>query len=187
VTINEIQNTVFTLWGFQQFVKDRVTENPEKVVFAKEEDLINQISQSLKFAQTYQNLGFKPPVWQDVNRVFLLAISHLDFLAMKREVQLDDLELFADPLLEQVLMILADNTLVHGKKATRIKLGYTEGTDAVTLFFEDDGVGISDKLKIQIFTPEFQKVKTNGLFLAKEILELTGITLRETGTFGTGA
>ena len=187
VTINEIQNTVFTLWGFQQFVKDRVTENPEKVVFAKEEDLINQISQSLKFAQTYQNLGFKPPVWQDVNRVFLLAISHLDFLAMKREVQLDDLELFADPLLEQVLMILADNTLVHGKKATRIKLGYTEGTDAVTLFFEDDGVGIPDKLKIQIFTPEFQKVKTNGLFLAKEILELTGITLRETGTFGTGA
>ena len=186
VTFNEIQNEVFTLWGFHQFVKDRVTESDVRSVFTKEEDLLNKISQSLKFAQTYQNLRLIPPVWQNVNRVFLLAISHLDSLTIKHETVLDNLEIFADPLLEQVLMVLADNTLIHGKKATRMKLGYVKGPESVTIFFEDDGEGIREDIKSQIFSPEFQQVKTNGLFLAKEILEITSIAIRETGTFGTG-
>ena len=187
ITFNEIQNEVFTLWGFQQFVKDRVTDNAVRSVFTKEEELLNKISQSLKFAQTYQNLGLRPPVWQDVNRVFLMAISHLDSLTLTHEAALENLEIFADPLLEQVLMVLADNTIIHGKKATRIRSEYIMGPESVTISFEDDGVGIPDDIKSQIFSPEFQKVKTNGLFLAKEILEITGIVIRETGTFGAGA
>ncbi len=187
VTFNEIQNALFTLWGFQQFVKDRITESPVRSVFVKEEELLNQISQSLKFAQAYQNLGLKPPLWQDVKQVFLLAISHLDFLTMKHVIQLDGLEIFSDPLLEQVLVILADNTLVHGKTATQVTLRYTEDAEAVTIFFEDDGVGITDTIRDRIFSPDFQKTRSIGLFLAREILEITGITIRETGTPGKGA
>ena len=119
--------------------------------------------------------------------MFLLAISHLDTLKIKHSIQLDGLTILADPLLEQVLQILADNTILHGKTATQITLRYLEGQESVTLFFEDDGVGISGDLKAQIFSPDFQKTKAIGLFLSREILEITGISIRETGTPGKGA
>ena len=55
------------------------------------------------------------------------------------------------------------------------------------MFFEDDGVGIPEDLKDQTISPDFQKTKADGLFLAREILEITGISIRETGTPGKGA
>lgn len=187
VTFNDIQNRVFSLWGYQQLVKGKVTENSVSAVIKKEEEILQKISNSLKFAQAYQDLGLKPPAWQDVSQVFLLAISHLDSSRIKHRVQLDGLEIFADPLLEQVLQILADNTLMHGKTATQMTLRYIEGQESVTLVFEDDGVGIPHDLKVQIFSPDFQKTKAVGLFLAREIIEITGISILETGTPGKGA
>jgi signal transduction histidine kinase len=61
------------------------------------------------------------------------------------------------------------------------------GPESVTLFFEDDGVGIPEDIKTDIFLPDFQKQKGVGLFLAREILEITGIPIGESGTPGKGA
>ena len=187
VTFNDIRNHVFSLWGYQHLVKGKITESSVSAVIKKEEEILQKISNSLKFAQAYQDLGLRPPAWQDVSHVFLLAISHLDTLTIKHSIELDSLTIFADPLLEQVLQILADNTLVHGETVTQITLRYLEGQESVTVFFEDDGVGIPEDLKDQIFSPDFQKTKAAGLFLAREILEITGISIRETGTPGKGA
>ena len=140
VTFNDIRNMVFTLWGYQQFIKERVTESAVSSVIGKQEVILQKISKSLKFAQAYQDLGLKPSKWQDLGQVFLMAISHLDFLKIRRTVRLDGLEIFADPLLEQVMLILADNILTHGKTATQVTFRYVEGPDSLTLFFEDDGV-----------------------------------------------
>jgi signal transduction histidine kinase len=76
---------------------------------------------------------------------------------------------------------------MHGKTATQMTLRYIEGQESVTLVFEDDGVGIPHDLKVQIFSPDFQKTKAVGLFLAREIIEITGISILETGTPGKGA
>jgi len=187
VTFNDIQNMVYTVSGYQQLAKKMLPESPAGTMIGKEDAVLQEISHSLNFARSYQDLGLKPPQWQDVNHVFLLAISHLDFLRIHHTVLLDNLEIFADPLLEQVFQMLADNILVHGKTATRVKLGYTRGPESVTLFFEDDGVGIPEDTKARIFLPEFQKQKGVGLFLAREILEVTGISIRETGIPGSGA
>jgi signal transduction histidine kinase len=53
--------------------------------------------------------------------------------------------------------------------------------------WEDDGVGVPDAEKKRIFERGFGKNTGLGLFLAREILDLTGISIRETGTFGSGA
>jgi PAS domain S-box-containing protein len=187
VTFNDIQNLVFSLWGYQQLAKGKTTEISVISVIKKEEEILQKISNSLKFAQAYQDLGLKPPAWQDLRQIFLLAISHLDTRKIKHSIELDDLTIFADPLLEQVLQILADNTLTHGETTTQITLRYLEGQESITVFFEDDGVGISQDLKARIFSPDFQKTKSVGLFLAREILEITGISIQETGTTGKGA
>ncbi|HVP96906.1 PAS domain S-box protein [Methanoregula sp.] len=187
VTFNDIETQVFVLSGYQHLAKKAAAETPTIGIIEKEEDIVQNIFHSLKFARSYQDLGFKPPQWQNVNHVFLLAISHLDFLKMKHMVMLNNLEILADPMLELVFQIFADNTLTHGKTAKQVTLRYSEGPESITLFFEDDGVGIPEDNKEEIFSPHFQKKKAVGLFLAREILEITGITIAETGEPGKGA
>ena len=186
VTFNDIQNMIFTLSGYIHLSKGNVTESPVKLIIKKEDDILQNITHSLKFAQSYQDLGLRPPRWQNVHQVFLMAVSHLDWLRMKHTVTLDGLEIFADPLLEMVFQVLADNTLTHGKTATEVTLRYAKGSDSIALLFEDNGVGIFEDIKDKIFSPDFQNRKTVGLFLAREILEITGITITETGEPGKG-
>jgi len=187
VTFNDIQNSVFSLSAYIQIIKDEVTDTRINGFVEKQDDILQKITNSLKFSQSYQDLGIKPPTWQNAKHVFLMAISHLDFLKIKHTVLLEGLEIFADPLLEKVFQILADNTLIHGKNATQVTFGYIHGTESVTLFFEDNGVGIPEDTKKKIFAPDFQKKKGVGLFLAGEILDITGITICETGEPGKGA
>jgi PAS domain S-box-containing protein len=187
VTFSDIQNMIFSLSGYQHLAKEMVKEGAAGNIIGKQDEILQKITHSLKFAQSFQDLGLKPPRWQNVNQVFLLAISHLDFLRIHHTVQLDGLEVFADPLLEQVFQILADNTLTHGKTATQVTFRYIQEPESVTLFFEDDGAGIPSDAKEKIFLPDFQKKKGVGLFLAREILDITGITIRETGEPGKGA
>ena len=52
---------------------------------------------------------------------------------------------------------------------------------------EDDGTGIPAEEKEKIFERGYGKNTGLGLFLTREILGITGITIRETGIPGKGA
>jgi len=190
VTFNDIRNLIFALAGYHQLVESEAgtAGSPVRPLLEREDDLLKRITESLKFAQTYQDLGLKTAKWQNVSQVFLMAISHLDFSKIRHSVTTGGLEVFADPLLEQVFQILADNTVVHSRTGTQVTLGFKPEDDgSVTLFFEDNGAGIPDDSKQKIFSPDYQKNKSVGLFLAREILDITEITIGETGTPGKGA
>ena len=62
-----------------------------------------------------------------------------------------------------------------------------ETEDGLRLVFEDNGVGIPMDMKTVIFDRKHEKKKGMSLFLVKEILEITGIGIRETGMPGEGA
>ena len=59
------------------------------------------------------------------------------------------------------------------------------GSDLI-LVYEDDGVGISDDQKSGIFTEGFEKNSGFGLFIAREILAITHLAVREIGVPGKG-
>ena len=124
VTFNDIQNSVFSLEGYLSL--ERNPEGNETVInyLDCEEVLIRKITKALNFAKSYQDLGLHPPQWQHVNQSFLMGISHLDFSSIHREVHLDDLEIYADSLLERVFFTMADNILHHAKTATQVTIGY---------------------------------------------------------------
>jgi len=187
VTFADIRNALFTLAAYQQMIRGKITDEKITSLMEKEEISVQKIADSLNFAKSYQDLGMKPPLWQKVSHVFLLAISHLDFLRIRHTIQLDNLEVFADPLLEQVFMVLADNVLKHGGTATEISLHYHITDHQLTLFVEDNGNGIPENLKTTVFERGFQKKRGKGLFLAGEILGITGMSIRETGEPGKGA
>lgn len=150
-------------------------------------DRIQVIANSIKFGRDYQDMGIKLPRWQCVNHVFLYAISHLDFLQIIRHVDLEVLEIYADPLLEKVLFNLMDNVIRHGVWATEVTLRYLERTDDLVLIIEDNGIGIPKKKKNLLFERGFGKDNSLGLSLVREILSITGITITETGVEGIGA
>jgi signal transduction histidine kinase len=59
--------------------------------------------------------------------------------------------------------------------------------DGLLILVEDDGNGIPIDEKEKIFGRGYGKNTGLGLFLAREILSITGITIRETGIPGKGA
>jgi len=187
VTFNDIQNAVFTLKGYLTLERPLPGEEPVKNYLEMEEESVRKIDYCLNFAKNYQDLGVKPPEWQNVHQSFVLGISHLDFSSIHRTIQLDNLEIYADSLLERVFFTLAGNVLRHAKNSTRVIIGYQIAGDGLLLSFEDNGTGIPDANKEKIFERGYGTQQGMELFLVREILGITGITIRETGTIGSGA
>jgi signal transduction histidine kinase len=75
----------------------------------------------------------------------------------------------------------------HGEKATLIRFSAQETDKGVTIYCLDDGVGVSESLKEGIFKREYYRNTGYGLYLAAEILAITGLLIVETGEPGSGA
>lgn len=187
VVFSDIQNYVFALSGYIGLQTEAGAGEQPADLGAKEQKMLAKITNSLYFAKLYQDMGISPPGWHDVNQTFLYAISHLDFSGFLRNIDLDGLEIFADPLLEKVFLSLAENVIRHGKTATRVSLTCRQIPAGLVLVFEDNGAGIPVDVKEAVFEQWFGEEKGMGLFLSREILAITGLSIKETGTPGEGA
>jgi signal transduction histidine kinase len=70
---------------------------------------------------------------------------------------------------------------------TEIAIRSLETPEGLILALEDNGSGVPDNEKERIFRREYFKNTGFGLFLGREILAITGLTISETGTPGNGA
>jgi signal transduction histidine kinase len=75
----------------------------------------------------------------------------------------------------------------YGQKITAIRFSLLEHDGKAVIVCEDDGVGVPAGDKERIFEKGFGKNTGLGLALSREILDITGITIQETGTPGAGA
>ncbi len=80
-----------------------------------------------------------------------------------------------------------DNAVRHGGKITTVRFSAEERDGDHIVVCEDDGVGIPLDEKEKIFDRGFGKNTGLGLFLSREVLDITGITIKETGEPGVGA
>ena len=94
--------------------------------------------------------------------------------------------IYADSMAEKVFYNLLDNSIRHGKHVTDIRVYAEESDRDLVLIWEDNGVGIPDTYKEKIFERGFGKNTGLGMFLAREILLLTNIRIRETGVHNNG-
>jgi len=186
VTFQDIQTAAFSLAAYQELVKAAVTDQKARSYIEKQEVFLKKMVDTLDFAKNYQEMGIHPPRWQNVRQVFLFAISHLDFLHMKQNINLANLEIFADPLFEKALFNIMQNVLEHGSRATEVTLFFVEHPENLVLVIEDNGVGIPPEEKNMIFDRGYGKGSGLGLFLVREVLSITGMSIRETGTSGQG-
>ena len=187
MTLQDVQTGIFSLAGYIQLAKTGGCSGEARDRLTKGEDILRTVRNSLDFIRKYQDLGIGQPRWQEVNYVLLNAISHLDFSRISRTVDLAGLEIYADPMFEHVFFTLMENVLVHGKGVTEVTIRSRQDADSLTIVVQDNGPGIPAEQKERIFTREYKGLSGTNLFLAREILSITGITIRETGVPGSGA
>ncbi|MCX6699584.1 MAG: hypothetical protein NTV68_06605 [Methanomicrobiales archaeon] len=118
----------------------------------------------------------------------LFGLSHISIGNIRPRIETENLEIFADPLLEKVCQRLFENPGQHGGHVTRIRIWYTVTSDRATIFFEDDGIGIPQEKKERIFLRgDGTRASMSSLIFVRKILDSTGITIKETGEPGKGA
>lgn len=189
ITRHDILNQVTILHGYMDFSR-RYVQDPEKLLtyFEREERAIKNIEQQISFTRDYQDMGVRSPVWHNITRSIERSKAALPVGEVQILVERTDFEVFADPLFEKVFYNLIDNALRYGgpgMKNIRVSTGEREEGLVVTL--EDDGAGIPAETRQHLFTRGYGKNTGLGLFLCREILLLTDITIRETSEAGSGA
>jgi PAS domain S-box-containing protein len=188
VTRHDILNQLNPLLGYTDLLEATVSDSPHQERYISGiREATRRIRRQLSFARDYENMGVKAPEWQRVESVVMLAAQSSPVEQIDVEVTTGSLEVFADPLLEKVFINLLDNAVRHGDGATKIRVSFVERGDRGVILVEDDGVGVPDALKKQIFDRAFGRHTGLGLFLAREILGITGISIRESGHTGMGA
>ncbi len=131
-------------------------------------------------------MGIKAPEWQNVANTVRKAKITSQVGLMEVKISTDDLEIFADLLLERVFFNLLQNSVIHGKKVTHINVHHIIEGDECLLFYEDDGIGISIEKKESMFSPTEGSTNGLGMFMARQILHITGIEFSEEGMEGEG-
>lgn len=151
--------------------------------------LINKtIEGLLRFQKEYQQIGEKKERWLDLEKVISGVVSQLDFGKVKFEMHIEPISVFADPMIEKALYNIIENSIRHGGTVSKIVIRDEIREDgSLILAIEDNGIGVEDAEKERIFLKDVGKNTGLGLFLTREILRHSGMTVKETGRFGKGA
>lgn len=152
--------------------------------FRKIQTATRMIQNQIEFTRLYEDLGIHESKWQDLNETIsrLHPPSHITMITA-----LQNISIFADPMLNKVFFNLLDNSIRHGQRVTEIRVSSYQLNNTKVLVWEDNGAGIPVEEKERIFERGFGKNTGLGMFLVREILSITGITIQERGEFEKGA
>jgi PAS domain S-box-containing protein len=188
LTRQDLTTQIFIVNSFLEMAKkqakgqDGIIKNIESG-----ERAVRSIKEITEFTKDYQNMGEKPPKWQNVKLAFLFGLSHISIGEIRHSLETENLEISADSLLEKAFQGLLENSVAHGGHVSKIRVSHTVTPDWVTIVFEDNGIGISAEKKERIFLRgEGARASVRGLFFVQEILSITGIIIRENGEPGKG-
>jgi len=188
ITRHDISNQLTALAGYTDLLNDISSDSPHREYCQKILTIIERISFLIEFAKEYEDMGIQTPLWQDLRGIVEIAQKDapLGDIRVKNELP-KGIEIFADPLITRVFYNLMDNAVQYGVTITTIRFSFEEKEGNHILICEDDGNGVLPDMKEKIFERGFGKNTGLGLFLSREILQMTGITIRETGEPGKGA
>jgi signal transduction histidine kinase len=141
----------------------------------------------IRFTKEYENIGVTAPVWQDCRQLLQTAAGQVapGQVQVRNDIPAGT-EIFADPLIAKVWYNLLENAVRHGGKITTVRCFEENAGGGHVIVCEDDGNGVPADEKEKIFERGFGKNTGLGLFLSREILAITGITIKECGEPGKG-
>jgi PAS domain S-box-containing protein len=187
ITRHDILNQLTVILGYLELMKMKYTDPSLQEFIDKEIQAATNIRTQIEFTKDYQDIGSQSPQWFKVRTVILSNAAVLPLSDLNLVIQFNNLELYADPLIEKVFYTLLENALRHGKTVTAIEFSCQKLADGLMVSYQDDGKGVPAEYKEAIFERKYYQHNGVGLFLSRTILNITGMTIRETGEPGKGA
>ena len=187
ITRHDILNQLTVLSGYLSLSEEFTSDQKLLEFIKKETNATERINQQIAFTKEYQDIGVHAPQWQNLHDMIVTSANQIDLILIDLQIHLHDIEIYADPLAAKVFYNLLDNAVRHGEKTSVIQFSYRENGDKLTIIYEDNGVGIDPETKKRLFMRGAGKNNGYGLFLIREILAITGISIDETGEPGKGA
>lgn len=186
---HDINNQLTVLNGYLSLLETPGTAMKTSEILRILQGATARIDHILAFTREFQNIGENPPVWQVLGETIRHETTDMETGAVRiiPDPSCDEVEVFADPLLGKVFSNLIDNSLRHGEKVSAIQIHCSSVNNALRIVCEDNGIGIPVRIRPLLFEPGKGKNTGYGLFLVREILSVTGITISEQGAAGKGA
>jgi signal transduction histidine kinase len=188
ITRHDINNQLMILQGYLRLLELKQPDPTLNAYFGNVATASQRIAAMIRFTKEYEQIGVNAPVWQECRTIVDTAANDapLGKVMVKNTIP-PGTEVFADPLIVKVCYNLMDNAARYGGKITTLRFSFEEHDGDHVVVCEDDGDGIPAEEKERIFERGFGKNTGLGLALVREILDITGITIRETGEPGKGA
>jgi len=187
ISTDHLQRDVIEINEIVRQAKIQCKDSLSKVFFMQIGGLISTISRRIDLSLSYRNLGTTPPVWQNVQE----QLVSIDLSAIKGGISVrywaERLECYADPLIRDVLCHIVENSFQYAGRFNLLRVSYLEQVDGLVLYIEDDGVGIPASKKHHIFEYDSGAHSGIGLFICRQIVEVSGMAIAETGEEGRGA
>lgn len=186
VTRHDILNKVMVIYGYSEILlaatSNEIEEKSLKNILTAGNDIKNLIS----FTKEYQELGVQNPIWIQIGEV--MSKPSIKCVLNGIELLLLDIpiEIYVDPMFEKVMYNLIDNSHRHGQNVSKITISARQSGDDYLIDYVDNGVGVPNEEKKVIFKQGHGKNTGMGLFLIREILDITKISICECGLPGEG-
>jgi PAS domain S-box-containing protein len=188
LTRHDILNLIAAIHYYHELTLESPDPDTVKKYITRAHDAGKRIEATIGFTREYEEFGIARSSWQQMYRIIESA---------KREVDSDNIlienrispsyEVYADPIIRKVFSTLLENSIRHGKTLSYIRFSAYQVKEDLVISCEDDGMGITLEIKESIFGRGFGNHTGIGLFLAREILSITGLSIRECGIEGEGA
>jgi PAS domain S-box-containing protein len=185
LTRMDIKSKIFIVRAYLEVIR-QIAKHPEEIsVLDKLQNTTGEIQGQIELAENYQKLGVQTPRWQNFSRVLLYAISHLPPIPIRHMTNMDRLEILSDPLLEKGLTHLMEYLYTHGGITEPVQISHAETPGDLTLILQKSGNGVPPDQKESLFVWAPAKTSGPNLFFIREILDMTGIVIEETGDMET--
>jgi len=183
ITRHDVANQLTILNGYIQLALMKKPDATIKDFLQKIASACETIEWQIEFTRAYQDLGKQSPDWFAIDSLIdKVKPAGITFTSL-----CPGFEIFADPMIEKVFFNLFDNAIRHGEHVTSMIVRCEAAGNELVIIIEDDGIGIPLDEKQKIFNKGFGKNTGYGLFLVREILNITNISIHETGRHGSGA
>ena len=193
LTRHDIINQLAIVQMYVEMIRDQIAGDEEATAhlapsLAHVEEALTKIERQLHFSADYHKMGQREAIWQNVADTATKAVVTLMNQTISFDIRGGEYAVLADQMFEQVFYNLFENAIRHGGSVSRIRVDAVpiEG-GALKIAILDDGRGVAAEDKERIFEKGIGENTGFGLFLVREVLNITGITIAETGTPGEGA
>lgn len=188
LTRHDIINHITAMFLTLNILEGESDLNVIRTQIAVVSEICKKMEATIGFTKEYESFGTVSSGWQLVHPIIDSAISEITLEKVTIENLIPkNIEIYAEPILRKVFATLIENAIRHGGNISRIQFVSSEQDGSLVIACEDNGVGVSQKEKELIFKHGYGKHTGIGLFLAREILSITGLSIRECGVEGEGA